>query len=179
VIFRATPLEGAYVVEQERIVDKRGFFARTWATEELASRGLDARAVHMNTSFNAHKGTVRGLHFQVAPYEEAKLVRATRGAIWDVAVDLREDSPTYRRWHAVELTEDNGVGFYIPPGFAHGFQSLTDASEVLYVISAAYQPGASAGVRWDDPAIGIRWPAAPGRGRTISVRDRTWPDLPT
>jgi dTDP-4-dehydrorhamnose 3,5-epimerase len=179
VIFRPAPLDGVYVVEQERIGDERGFFARTWATEEFAACGLDARAVQMNTSFNARKGTVRGLHLQVAPHEEAKLVRATRGAIWDVAVDLREESPTYRRWHAVELTEDNGLGLYIPAGFAHGFQSLTDASEVLYVMSVAYQPGASAGVRWDDPAIGITWPAAPQGGRTISERDRTWPDLPT
>ena len=178
-IFHPAPLDGVYVVEQERIGDERGFFARTWATEEFAARGLDACAVQMNSSFNARKGTVRGLPRQVPPPEAPTLVRPTRGAIWDGAVDLREASPTYRRWHAVELTEDNGLGLYIPAGLAHGFQSLTDASEVLYVMSAAYQPGASAGVRWDDPAIGITWPAAPQGGRTISERDRTWPDLPT
>lgn len=176
-IFSPTPLQGAYLVEQERIADERGFFARTWAVEEMAAHGLDPSAVHMNTSFNARAGTVRGLHFQVAPYEEAKLVRATRGAIWDVAVDLREHSPTYLRWHAVELTEDNGLAFSIPAGCAHGFQSLTDGAEVLYVMSTAYQPGAGAGVRWDDPVLDIRWPAAPEGGRTISERDRTWPAL--
>ena len=176
-IFRPTSLADVYLVEQERIADERGFFARTWAVEEMRACGLDARAVHMNTSFNARAGTVRGLHFQAAPHEEAKLVRATRGAVFDVAVDLRESSPTYRQWHAAELTEDNGLGLFVPAGCAHGFQSLVDASEVLYVMSAAYEPGAAAGVRWDDPALGIEWPAAPPGGRTLSDRDRSWPYL--
>ena len=178
-ILHATALAGAYVLEQERIHDDRGFFARTWALEELAAHGLDTRVVHMNTSFNARAGTLRGLHMQVAPHEEAKVVRATRGAIWDVAVDLREGSPTYRQWHAAELTEDDGTAFFIPAGCAHGFQSLADASEVLYVMSTAYVPGAASGWRWDDPAFGIDWPAPPEHGRTMSDRDRTWPDFPT
>jgi dTDP-4-dehydrorhamnose 3,5-epimerase len=179
VILHATALAGTYVVEQERIHDERGFFARTWAFEELAAHGLDTRIAHMNTSFNERAGTLRGLHLQIAPHEEAKLVRATRGAIWDVAVDLREGSPTYREWHAAELSEDDGRAFFIPAGCAHGFQSLVDASEVLYVMSAPYVSGAASGWRWDDPAFGIDWPPAPEHGRTISHRDQTWPDFPT
>jgi dTDP-4-dehydrorhamnose 3,5-epimerase len=179
VILHATPLAGAYLVEQERIYDERGFFARTWAAEELAPHGLDTRVAHMNTSFNARAGTLRGLHLQVAPHEEAKVVRATRGAIWDVALDLREGSPTYLQWHAAELAEDNGLGFYIPAGCAHGFQSLVDASEVLYVMSTPFVSGAATGWRWDDPAFGIDWPVPPDHGRTISDRDRRWPDFPT
>ena len=176
-IFHPTPLGGAYVVEQERIVDERGFFARTWAAEELAARGLETAVAHMNTSFNARAGTLRGLHYQVAPHDEAKLVRATRGAIWDVAVDLRPGSPTYCGWHGVELNEDNGLAFFIPTGFAHGFQSLADASEVLYVMSAPYVPEAARGVRWDDAAFAIGWPAEPPHGRLMSERDRSWPDF--
>jgi dTDP-4-dehydrorhamnose 3,5-epimerase len=176
VIFHETPLEGALVVEQERHADERGYFARTWAEEELAARGADVRVAHMNTSYNARAGTLRGLHYQAPPHEEAKLVRATRGAVWDVAVDLRRESPTYLRWHAVRLDEDNGLAFYIPAGCAHGFTTLTDAAEVLYVMSAPYAPEAARGVRWDDPAFGIRWPEPPPAGRTMSERDRTWPD---
>jgi dTDP-4-dehydrorhamnose 3,5-epimerase len=175
VIFHSTGIAGAYVVEQERVEDERGYFARSWAVDELLPRGLDARVAQMNTSFNSRAGTLRGLHFQRAPHEEAKLVRATRGAIWDVAVDLRKDSSTYRRWHAVELTEDNALAYFVPAGCAHGFQSLVDASEVLYVMSTPYVPEAAAGVRWDDPAFEIEWPDA--AGRTISERDRGWPDF--
>jgi dTDP-4-dehydrorhamnose 3,5-epimerase len=177
VIFHATVLAGAYVVEQERVADERGFFARTWATDELAPLGLDVRVAQINTSFNARAGTMRGLHFQAAPHEEAKLVRATRGAIWDVALDLRDGSPTYCQWHAVELSDDNGLGFFIPAGCAHGFQSLVDASEVLYVMSTPYVAAAARGVRWDDLAFGIEWPKAPDGLRTMSARDRTWPDF--
>ena len=175
-IFRATPLEGAFVVEQERHADERGFFARTWAVEELEAHGVDARVAHMNTSFNARAGTVRGLHYQAEPHGEAKLVRATRGAVWDVAVDLRAESPSYRRWHAVRLDDESGVAFFIPAGCAHGFMTLTDASEVLYVMSTPYVPDAGRGVRWDDPVFGIDWPEAPAGGLTMSERDRTWPD---
>jgi dTDP-4-dehydrorhamnose 3,5-epimerase len=176
VIFRETPLHGAYVVEQERHADERGFFARTWAVEELEAHGVDARVAHMNTSFNAHAGTVRGLHYQSEPHGEAKLVRATRGAVWDVAVDLRPESPSYRRWHAVPLDQESGVAFFIPAGCAHGFMTLTEDSEVLYVMSTPYVPDAARGVRWDDPAFGIEWPAPPAGGLTMSERDRTWPD---
>ena len=176
-IFHETPLDGAYLVEQERHADERGFFARTWAVEELEARGLDTRVAHMNTSFNARAGTLRGLHLQAPPHAEAKLVRATRGAIFDVAVDLRRDSPTYLRWHGVELDEDTGLAFFIPAGCAHGFATLSDASEVLYVMSVAYAPESAGGARWDDPAFGIEWPPAPAGGWTMTERDRTWPDF--
>ena len=176
-IFHETPLDGAYLVEQERHADERGFFARTWAVEELEARGLDARVAHMNTSFNARAGTLRGLHLQAAPHAEAKLVRATRGAIFDLAVDLRRDSPTYLRWHGVELDEDSGLAFFIPAGCAHGFATLSDRSEVLYVMSVAYAPESAGGVRWDDPAFGIEWPPAPAGGWTMTERDRTWPEF--
>ena len=176
-IFHETPLDGAWIVEQQRHTDERGFFARTWAVEELAAHGLDTRVAHMNTSFNARAGTLRGLHLQAEPHAEAKLVRATRGAIFDVAVDLRPDSPTYLRWHGVELDEDGGLAFFIPAGCAHGFATLSDASEVLYVMSVAYAPESAGGVRWDDPAFGIEWPPAPAGGWTMTERDRTWPDF--
>jgi dTDP-4-dehydrorhamnose 3,5-epimerase len=177
VIFRATPLDGAFVVEQERRRDERGFFARTFAVEELAAYGLDTRVAHMNTSFNARAGTLRGLHLQAPPYAEAKLVRATRGAIWDVAVDLRRDSPSFLRWHAVALDAHNGLAYFIPAGCAHGFVTLADDSEVLYVMSEGYAPDAAGGVRWDDPAFGVRWPEPPAGGWIIAERDRTWPDF--
>ena len=176
-IFHATPLHGAFVVEQERRRDERGFFARTWAVEELAARGLDTRVAHMNTSFNTRAGTLRGLHLQAPPHAEAKLVRATRGAIWDVAVDLRRDSESYLRWHAVALDAENGIGYFIPAGCAHGFVTLADDSEVLYVMSTGYAPDAAGGVRWDDPAFGIEWPDAPPGGWLMAERDRTWPDF--
>ena len=176
-IFHETPLAGAYLVEQQRHADERGFFARTWAVEELEAHGLDTRVAHMNTSFNARAGTLRGLHLQAEPHAEAKLVRATRGAIFDVAVDLRRDSPTYLHWHGVELDEDTGLAFFIPAGCAHGFATLSDASEVLYVMSVAYAPESAGGVRWDDPAFGIEWPPAPAGGWTMTERDRTWPDF--
>ena len=176
-IFHETPLDGAYLVEQQRHADERGFFARTWAVEELEARGLDTRVAHMNTSFNARAGTLRGLHLQAPPHAEAKLVRATRGAIFDVAVDLRRDSPSYLRWHGVELDADGGLAFFIPAGCAHGFATLSDASEVLYVMSVAYAPESAGGVRWDDPAFGIEWPPAPAGGWTMTERDRTWPDF--
>ena len=128
----------------------------------------------MSTSFNAKAGTLRGLHFQAAPHEEAKLVRCTRGAMWDVAVDLREDSPTRHRWYAVELTEDNGLALFIPAGFAHGFQTLVDDTEVLYAMSTPHVADAARGLRWDDPVFGIDWPAPPPGGRTMSPRDASY-----
>jgi dTDP-4-dehydrorhamnose 3,5-epimerase len=177
VIFRATPLDGAYVVEQERHADERGFFARTWAAEELAERGLDVRVAHMNTSFNARAGTLRGMHLQAPPHAEAKLVRCTSGALFDVAVDLRPDSPTFRRWIGVELTPENGRALYIPAGCAHGCQTLADRTEVLYHISAGHHPASARGVRWDDPAFAIEWPEPPAGGWIMAERDRTWPDF--
>ena len=170
-IVRLAPLDGVCIVEQERFADERGFFARTFDVEVLGP------VVQMSTSFNARAGTLRGLHFQAAPHEEAKLVRCTRGVMWDVAVDLRPDSPTRHRWHAVELTQENGLALFIPEGFAHGFQTLVDATEVLYAMSVAHVPGAARGLRWDDPAFGIDWPEPPHGGRTMSPRDASYPIL--
>lgn len=170
-------MAGSHVVEPERIQDARGFFARTFSADEFAAHGLDARVEQCSTSFNARRGTLRGLHYQATPHAEAKLVRCTRGAIYDVAVDLRADSPTYLRWVAAELTADNGRALYVPEGCAHGFQTLADASEVLYQISSAYVPEAARGVRWDDPAFAIEWPPAPPGGRTMAERDAQYPDF--
>jgi len=172
--FRETPVAGSYVVEPERMEDARGFFARTFAADEFAARGLDARVDQCSTSFNAKRGTLRGLHYQAAPHGEAKLVRCTRGAIYDVAVDLRPDSESFRRWHGTELTADNGRMFYIPVGMAHGFQTLEDGAEIHYQISVPYVPGAARGVRWDDPAFAIAWPDCPER--LVSPRDQGFPD---
>lgn len=175
-IFTPTQLNGAFLIEPERISDERGHFARTFDVLEFAGHGLDATIAQCSTSFNPRTGTLRGLHYQAAPHEEAKLVRCTRGAIYDVALDLRPDSPTYLGWHAAELSADNGIGFFIPAGCAHGFQTLAPDSEVLYQISVAYEPGAGRGVRWDDAAFGIAWPEPPPEGRTISTRDAQYPD---
>jgi dTDP-4-dehydrorhamnose 3,5-epimerase len=168
-------LAGAYVIELEPLRDERGFFARTWCRDELAAHGLNPVIAQCSTSHNDRAGTLRGLHFQRAPHAEAKLVRCTRGAIFDVIVDLRPGSPTHASWFGAELTEERGNAMYVPEGFAHGFQTLTDSADVLYMISERYAPAAAGGVRWDDPAFGIDWPEA--AERTISERDRTWPDF--
>jgi dTDP-4-dehydrorhamnose 3,5-epimerase len=175
VIFRETPLPGAFLVEPERLEDERGFFARTWCAREFAERGLNAALAQCSTSYNARCGTLRGMHYQAAPHEEAKLVRCTRGAIHDVIVDLRPGSATYCRWFAAELTEANGVALYVPEGFAHGFQTLADRTEVLYQISEFHAPQASRGVRWDDPAFAIEWPRT--EARIMSARDGAYPDF--
>lgn len=157
-IFTETKLKGSFIVTPEMITDERGFFARTWTPEEFAARGLNPRILQCNISHNHARGTLRGMHLQVKPHEEAKLVRCTRGALYDVAVDLREDSPTYLQWAAVELTEDNRLMFYIPEGFAHGYQTLADETEVFYQMSEYYHPESARGLRWNDPALGIEWP---------------------
>jgi dTDP-4-dehydrorhamnose 3,5-epimerase len=175
-IFQETSLPGAFVIEPERFEDERGFFARTWCRREFAQRGLSVELAQCNTSFNTKKGTLRGMHFQVAPHAEIKLVRCTRGAIYDAIIDLRPDSPAYRRWFAVELTAENLRQLYIPAGFAHGFQTLADGSEVFYQMSEFYHPDSARGVRWDDPALGIIWPLPVS---VISPRDRTYPLLET
>lgn len=166
----ATPLAGAWVVELTRLEDERGHFARTFDAEVLAAAGSDGRVAQMNTSFNRRAGTLRGLHFQAAPHEEAKLVRVTRGAVYDVIVDLRS-----RAWFGIELTAENDRSLLVPAGFAHGFQTLCDDTEMLYVMSTPYVGEAARGVRWDDPAFAIDWPAAPAAGRTISARDAAYP----
>jgi dTDP-4-dehydrorhamnose 3,5-epimerase len=175
--FVETPLPGAWVVELEELGDERGWFARTFDAEEFRGLGLNPDVVQCNASFNHHGGTLRGMHYQAEPHGESKLVRCVRGAIFDVAVDLRPASPTYLAWHGVELGVENRLAFYIPAGFAHGFQTLTDNSEVLYQMGNPYVPDATRGVRWDDPALGIAWPELDGE-RTISAKDRSYPDLP-
>jgi dTDP-4-dehydrorhamnose 3,5-epimerase len=173
-IFAETGLPGAMVVEPECHVDERGMFARIWCAKEFAEHGLNSRLVQCSTSFNNRKGTLRGMHFQKAPHEEAKLVRCTRGAIYDVIVDLRPDSLTYLQHLAIELTQDNRKMLYIPEGCAHGFQTLADGSEVHYQISEYYSPESSAGFRWNDATFGINWPLGVS---VISHRDRNYSDF--
>jgi dTDP-4-dehydrorhamnose 3,5-epimerase len=175
--FIQTPLDGVWVIELERFSDERGWFARTFDEHEFSSRGLNPRVVQTNASFNKLAGTVRGMHYQAEPHGESKLVRCVRGAIFDVAVDLRPGSPTHGSWHGVELSAENGRAFYIPAGLAHGFQTLQDGAEVHYLMGDPYVPEASCGVRWDDPAFAIDWPEAPPGGRTISERDAGYPDF--
>jgi dTDP-4-dehydrorhamnose 3,5-epimerase len=173
--FLETPIPGLYVVELEVLSDERGFFARSFCVREFRALGLELKVVaQCNISFNEKAGTLRGLHFQAPPHEEAKLVRCTRGAIYDVAVDIRPGSRTYRKWHAVELTADNRRMMFIPHGLAHGFQTLVDGTEVFYLMSEFYHPESGRGLRWDDPAIEITWPLG---SPIISDRDRAYPLL--
>jgi dTDP-4-dehydrorhamnose 3,5-epimerase len=172
--FTETKVAGAFLIEPEPIADERGFFARTWCREEFADHGLTAELAQANISFNHRKGTLRGLHYQAAPHAEAKLVRVTRGAIWDLALDLRRDSPTYLAWFGAELNDANRHMLYVPEGCAHGFLTLTDDAEVAYQMSAPYAPEAARGVRFDDPAFGIEWP---GEVVVINQRDRSYPDV--
>jgi dTDP-4-dehydrorhamnose 3,5-epimerase len=165
---------GAYLVSIHRLEDERGFFGRSFCREEFLAQGLSPVVAQCNISWNRRKGTLRGLHYQAAPHAEAKLVRCTRGAIWDVIVDLREDSPTRHHWHAVELSADNRLALYVPEGCAHGFQTLADDTEVFYQMSGSYQPGSARGVRWDDPVLAIPWPLA---DPVVSDRDRAFPPL--
>jgi dTDP-4-dehydrorhamnose 3,5-epimerase len=174
VIFTPLELAGAYIVDIEPRRDDRGFFARAWAREEFEEHGLDTRVTHCNLAFNERRGTLRGMHFQRPPHAEVKLVRCTRGAVYDVIIDLRPESPTYCRWIGVELSEENRRMLYIPERFAHGYQTLVDGSETFYQLSVAYAPDYADGVRWDDPAFGIEWPRSDDR--LISEKDRRWPD---
>ena len=168
-IFTPTKLDGSYLIEPERLEDERGFFARTWCREEFETHGLDPNLAQCNISFNKRKGTLRGMHYQAPPHEEAKLVRCTRGAIYDVIVDLRPDSETYQRWTSAELSAENRAMLYVPKGFAHGFQTLVDNAEVFYQMSECYHRESARGLRWDDPAVGIEWPAV--ADRIISPND--------
>jgi dTDP-4-dehydrorhamnose 3,5-epimerase len=172
--FTETKVAGAFLIEPEPIADERGFFARTWCREEFTANGLNPELAQANISFNHRRGTLRGMHYQAAPHQEAKLVRCTRGAIFDVAVDLRPGSATYRAWVGAELTDANRAMLYVPEGCAHGFLTLADATEVAYQMSAPYAPAAARGVRWDDPAFGIEWP---GEVLVINDRDRGYPDV--
>jgi dTDP-4-dehydrorhamnose 3,5-epimerase len=173
-IFAETNLKGAFVIDLQPMEDERGHFARSFCREEFARHGLKTDVAQCNVSLNRNKGTLRGMHFQLPPKAEAKLVRCTRGAIYDVIVDLRTESGTYCKWTAVELTEKNLKMIYIPEGFAHGFQTLADDTEVFYQMFEFYSAGHAGGVRWDDPAFGIRWPLDKP---VISLKDRSYPLL--
>jgi dTDP-4-dehydrorhamnose 3,5-epimerase len=172
--FVAAGLSGLYVIEPQRIEDDRGFFARTFCEEEFAAHGLKPHFVQCNISFNARKGTLRGMHFQAEPHAEAKLVRCTQGAIFDVAVDLIKDSPTYLQWKGFELSAENRRMLYLPEGYAHGFQTLADNCEVFYQMSENYHPASARGARWNDPAFAIVWPL---QSPIISARDAGYPDF--
>jgi dTDP-4-dehydrorhamnose 3,5-epimerase len=173
VIFTETKLKGAYIIEIEKLKDHRGFFARAWCQNEFKVQGLTSSVVQANVSSNMKKGTLRGMHYQLSPHEETKLVRCTRGAIYDVIIDLRTASPTYTQWIGVELTEENYKMLYVPENFAHGFQSLKDDTEVTYQVSQFYTPGSESGIRWDDPAFSLKWPI---EVQVISDKDKSWPD---
>jgi dTDP-4-dehydrorhamnose 3,5-epimerase len=172
--FRETEIAGVWVVEPERFEDDRGFFARTWDVEEFRERGLSDRFVQASISFNRRRGTLRGMHYQAAPHEEAKLVRCTAGAIFDVAIDLRPGSETFTGWTGVDLSEENRRALYVPEGCAHGFLTLTDDVEIAYQISVPHAPEAARGVRFDDPAFAVAWPC---EIVVVNERDRTYPDF--
>lgn len=175
-IFRQLEIPGAYVVELDRHEDERGFFARSFCEREFAAQGIDVRMVQSNISFNRRRGTLRGLHYQAVPFEEAKLVRCTRGAAWDVLVDLRPVSPTVTRWVAHTLSADNGRALFVPEGCAHGFLTLEDETELFYQMSEYYHPDAARGVAWDDPAFAIEWPEEP---TIVSERDASYAPFST
>jgi dTDP-4-dehydrorhamnose 3,5-epimerase len=170
--FLELEIPGAYLVEPAPIADERGQFARVWCAEEFASHGIGGAPVQANTGYNPARGTLRGLHYQAEPHPEAKLVRCTRGAVYDVLVDLRPGSPTYGRWQGAELTADNRHSLFIPPLCAHGYVTLVDHSELWYQATAAYAQDSARGLRYDDPALGIQWPVPIA---VISERDRSWP----
>ncbi len=171
-IYTESRIAGAWIIDITRIEDHRGFFAMTWLPHELSERGMNPALAQCNIAFNLKKGTLRGMHFQHAPHAQAKIIRATRGALLDVIVDLRPESPTFKQWDAVELTADNRRMFYMPEGIAHGYITLTDDTEAYYHASSAWVPSAESGVRWDDPAFRIEWPIAPV---VISDKDANWP----
>jgi dTDP-4-dehydrorhamnose 3,5-epimerase len=170
-IFEETQLQGAYIIDLDELTDERGFFARAWCQKEFKEHGLNSRIVQANLSYNKIKGTLRGMHYQVSPFEETKLIRCIRGAIYDVIIDLRPESLTYKKWTGVELTANNRKMLFVPEGFAHGFQSLEDHAEVFYQVSQFYTPGAESGVRYDDPEFGILWPL---KVSVISEKDASW-----
>ena len=170
--FTPAPLDGAWIIDLERREDPRGWFARTFCRREFEAHGLEPVIAQANISWNARKGTLRGMHYQVPPAAETKLVRCTRGALWDVIVDLRPDSPTFLRHFGVELTAENGRQLYVPELFAHGFLTLADDTEVAYQVGEFYTPGAERGIRHDDPALGIEWPEPVA---VISEKDAAWP----
>lgn len=173
--FQETRLKGAYIIEMELIEDERGFFARSWCQKEFTDHGLNPNLVQCNISFNRKKSTLRGMHYQAKPHEEAKLVRCTMGAIYDVILDVRRDSSTFKQWVAVELSAENRKMLYIPEGIAHGFQTLVDNTEVFYQMSEFYDPLSANGIRWNDPVFNIDWPET--SQKVISEKDRSYSDF--
>lgn len=173
-LFQPTSLAGAYLLDLQKVEDERGFFARSWCVQEFAEHGLDTRLVQCNISFNKQRGTVRGLHYQMPPFAETKVVRCSRGAIYDVIVDLRPESPTFLQWLGVTLSAENRTMFYVPQGFAHGFQTLADNTEVCYQMSEFYAPAYARGLRWDDPQVKVQWPLAI---TVMSMKDQCYPDF--
>ena len=173
--FTETPVTGAFLIEPDSRRDDRGWFSRVWCQREFAEHGLNGTFVQCNASFSRHSGTLRGLHYQTAPYAEAKLIRCLRGAIFDVIVDVRPESSTYLRWYGTQLTPDGYTMLYVPEGCAHGYLTLEDHSEVEYPVSQFYRPDAERGIRWNDPSFAIAWPQT--TTRTISVKDQSWPDF--
>lgn len=172
--FIQTPLEGAYVVELEKREDERGFFARAFCVDEFAEHGLKTEIKQSNLSGSVQKGTTRGLHYQVAPMAEVKFIRCIKGSVFDVLVDMRPESPTYKQWFGLELSEQNQTAIYIPEGFAHGHQTLEDNSQIMYLTTQVYSPEHERGIRWNDPAIGVEWPLEP---TVVSDKDQSWPLL--
>jgi dTDP-4-dehydrorhamnose 3,5-epimerase len=172
-IFTKTQLDGVCIVELEKREDERGFFARAWCKEEFEAHGLNAQWVQANVACTKKKGTLRGLHYQLAPYDEAKLVHCPKGAVFDVAVDLRPSSPHFRQWVGIELSEDNHKLLYVSQGFAHGYQTLTNNTQLFYLVSQFYAADCERGVRWDDPSFGIEWPEI--GEKVVSEKDKSWP----
>jgi dTDP-4-dehydrorhamnose 3,5-epimerase len=173
-IFKETAVKDAFVIEIEKRTDDRGFFARTWCKNEFEKHGLNTNLVQVNIAYNKKRGTLRGMHYQIAPYAETKLIRCTKGAIYDVIIDIRKNSSTYKQWIGVELTEDNYKMLYVPEGFAHGYLTIKDQTEVIYQVSQFYAPNSEQGIRWDDPSFNIKWPETDER--IISEKDRNWTD---
>lgn len=172
-IFTETKLKGAFILEIKKLEDERGFFGRSWCANEMESHGLKSDIKQVNTSLSLKKGTIRGMHYQNDPFQETKLVRCTRGSIYDVIIDLRKNSPTYKQWFGVELTQDNYKMLYVPEDFAHGFITLEDNCEVSYLVTQFYTPGAESGIRWDDPTFAIDWPIIPS---VVSEKDQNHPN---
>jgi dTDP-4-dehydrorhamnose 3,5-epimerase len=173
-IFNPTPIEGAFLIDIEKLGDDRGFFGRAFCQNEFRDNGIPFVMAQANVGYSRHKGTLRGLHYQIAPHEEAKLVRCVRGAVFDVIIDLRKESGSYGQWFGTELTADTHRLFHLPKGTAHGYLSLEDDSEIMYLVSEFYAPGAEKGIRWDDPTFKIQWPLADNL--IISEKDQAWPD---
>ena len=173
-LFTETKLKGAFLLELEKREDRRGFFARTFCQREFAAHGMNPDVVQCNIAYNKKKATLRGMHSQNAPFQEAKFIRCTKGAIYDVILDLRPGSPTFKQWISAELSEDNHKMLYVPEGFAHGYQTLTEVSEIIYQVSQSYAPESAGGVRYDDPAFSIKWPLEVA---VISDLDTSWPDF--